>query len=377
MRLTAVYRIRCRHDEIARKAEALAIEQSVEMPLEAIDDRTVLDEIVGRIENIEDCGDGSFRVRIALAAETAGGEAGQLMNMLFGNSSLHDDIELEDAELPADMAAGFGGPASGIAGLRMRIRAAGRALTCAAIKPQGVPPSALAGLVYRFALGSIDFIKDDHGLADQPYSPFAARVAACAEAARRAAAETRHPTRYVPNISGNLDQLREQTRIARSEGLDTLLIAPMVVGLPAFHAIARENQDMAFLAHPAFGGAARIAPSLLLGKLFRLLGADAVIFPHHGGRFGYSARTCAGIARAARAPWGPLAPAMPVPAGGMTLDRLAEILKFYGRETMILIGGSLLMARERLTEESAHFVRQVAILSEAKGNGRDEALSRA
>jgi ribulose-bisphosphate carboxylase large chain len=39
-------------------------------------------------------------------------------------------------------------------------------------------------------------------------------------------------------------------------------------------------------------GAARITPPLLLGKLFRLFGADAMIFPHHGGRFGYSAATC-------------------------------------------------------------------------------------
>src|SRR6185437_2827756 len=102
---------------------------------------------------------------------------------------------------------------------------------------------------------------------------------------------------------------------------------------------------MAFLAHPAMAGAARIAPPLLLGKLFRLLGADAVIFPHHGGRFGYSVATCGAIASAARAAWGQLAAMMPVPAGGMSLDRLGEILTFYGRDTMILIGGSLLVAR--------------------------------
>jgi S-methyl-5-thioribulose 1-phosphate isomerase len=230
--------------------------------------------------------------------------------------------------------------------------------------------------VFRFAIGGIDFVKDDHGLADQSYSPFAARVAACAEAARLAAAETHHPTRYVPSLSGNLDALREQTRIARGEGLDTLLVAPMVIGLPAFRAIARENQDMAFLAHPAMAGAARIAPPLLLGKLFRLLGADAVIFPHHGGRFGYSPATCAAIAGAARAPSGALAPSMPVPAGGMSLDRLPEILEFYGRDTMILIGGSLLTARERLTDASADFVRQVAALSERNKDGRDQALPR-
>ena len=32
---------------------------------------------------------------------------------------------------------------------------------------------------------------------------------------------------------------------------------------------------MAFMAHPTFAGAARIAPPLLIGKVFRMLGADA------------------------------------------------------------------------------------------------------
>lgn len=363
MRIIALYRIRCGADEIARKAEALAVEQSVEMPVEAIGDARVLSEIVGQVAGIEDCGDGAFRVRIALAASTTGDEPGQLMNMLFGNSSLHDDTVLEDAAFPAGMIETFGGPNLGVAGLRAQVEAPRRALTCSAIKPQGLPPDKLADLVFRFALGGIDFVKDDHGLADQRYSPFADRVKACAEAARRANAETGHPTQYVPSLSGHLDRLRAQVKIAREEGLTTMLIAPMVVGLPAFHAIARENPDLAFLAHPAMAGAARIAPPLLLGKLFRLMGADAVIFPNHGGRFGYSPATCAAIAGAARQDWGTLKSAMPVPAGGMTLDRLGEMLDFYGPDAMILIGGGLLRAGERLSEESAVFARQVAALS--------------
>jgi ribulose-bisphosphate carboxylase large chain len=362
MRITAVYRVFCGREDVQRKAEALAVEQSVEMPVEAIADQWVRNEIVGRLAEVTDCGDGSFRVEVSLSPETVGGEPGQLMNMLFGNSSIHADVTLEDVELPPQMLDAFGGPRAGISGLRNRVGGTRHALTCAAIKPQGLSPAALADLTFRFGLGRIDFIKDDHALANQPYAPFRERVIACAAASRRAAAETGHPTRYVPNLSGNLDQLREQATIAHGEGVDTLLIAPMLVGLPAFHAIRQENPDMAFIAHPALAGAARIAPPLLLGKLFRLLGADAVIFPHHGGRFGYSPATCAAIAQIARAPLGTLPPAMPVPAGGMTLDRLAEILKFYGEDTMILIGGGLLAAGDRLTEQAAFFVQQVQAL---------------
>jgi ribulose-bisphosphate carboxylase large chain len=369
LRLTAVYRIRCQANDIRRKAEALAIEQSVEMPAEAITDRFVLDEIVGRLEGIEDCGDGTFLARVALSAATVGEEPGQLMNMLFGNSSLHEDVTLEDVAFPEALAAAFCGPGAGLSGLRRRVDAKRRALASVAVKPQGLSADALADLTLRLALGGIDYIKDDHGLADQSYSPYAERVAACAAAAREAAERTGHPTRYAPSLSGNLDQLRAQVAIARDEGVDTLVIAPMIVGLPSFHTLASENRDMAFLAHPAMAGAARIAPPLLIGTLLRLFGADGVIFPNHGGRFGYTAATCAAIAAAARAALGGHAPAVPMPAGGMTLDRLQEILTFYGRDIMLLIGGNLLAAGERLTDESARFARQLTILSEEATDG--------
>ena len=50
---------------------------------------------------------------------------------------------------------------------------------------------------------------------------------------------------------------------------------------------------------------------------------------------------------------------VPVPAGGMTLARTAEMLDFYGRDSMLLIGGNLLSAREHLVEEARAFTDAV------------------
>src|SRR5262249_32679697 len=150
---------------------------------------------------------------------TTGLEAGQLLNMVFGNTSLHEDVLLLDVDVPPDIAAAFGGPRHGIDGMRRRAQAYGRALTCSALKPQGVAPARLAELAAQFADGGIDFIKDDHGLADQAYSPFAARVTAIACAVGQ--------TRYVPSLSGDLDMMRRQLDTARTHGIDTVLIAPM------------------------------------------------------------------------------------------------------------------------------------------------------
>ena len=365
MRMTVTYRVRSDAASIEERARAIAVEQSVETPLAAISDEVVLRDIVGEVQGIRELEAGLFEVRIGLAAQTTGFEAGQLLNMLFGNTSMQEDVTLHDAEIPGVMAARFGGPNVGIAGLRAKCGAGSRALTCAALKPQGLPPKELASLAGRLAAGGIDFIKDDHGIADQAYSPFADRVRACAEAVRLA----RSGTLYIPNISGNLDVAAAQIALAMMEGIEAVMVAPMIIGVSNFHRLVREFPDMAFFGHPAMAGASRIAPPLLLGKLFRLFGADVTIYPNYGGRFSTSPETSRAVADAARCDWGGLKRCLPCPAGGMTLDRVPEILDFYGPDTMLLIGGSLLSAKERLTGATAEFVERVACYFEGRNHG--------
>ena len=332
-RLQAIYHTRGDARSIEARARAIAVEQSVEMPLSAIADEFVHAEIVGRVEGIAEQEPGLFEVRISLAAQTVGGDPGQLINMLFGNTSLHDDVTLHDVALPAELVKSFGGPRHGLHELRRRVGAPARALTCSALKPQGLP-------------------------AGQAYSPFRARVDAVAEALR-----TLDPggkaVRYVPSLAGDLDAMREQIADAGRAGVDTVMIAPMIAGLSNFHRLVREHPTVAFVAHPTMAGAARIAPAFLLGTLFRVLGADAVVFPNYGGRFGYSPDTCRALARAALDGRDGLRPSVPVPAGGMTTDRVPEMLDFYGADVMLLIGGALLEAREQLTEATAAFVAKV------------------
>ena len=357
-RIEVLYRVRSDAKSITTRAEGIAVEQSVEMPVSVIDDPFVLRETLGKVADIKDIGRGQFEVRIELASVTTGFEPGQLINMLFGNTSIQDDITLIDAQFPEEFATAFHGPNHGLFGLRMRVRAKG-ALTCSALKPQGSTPKALAELAGRIAAGGIDYIKDDHGLADQSYSPFAERAPAIAAAVMDAAARTGTPTRYLPSLNGNLDSLRRQVALCRSCGLDTVLIAPIIAGLAQFHTLVRENPDIAFVTHPTMAGAVRIMPSFLLGKLFRLLGSDATIFPNHGGRFGYTPEECKRLANFSLQDWPNVKPCVPVPAGGMSLERVSEMLDFYGTDVMLLIGGSLLATRERITQETARYVELV------------------
>lgn len=357
--LNVTYQINAAPADIAARTEAVAVEQSVEMPVGAIRHPHIFDEILGKVDGVEQVGENLYHAHIRLSENTTGYEPAQLINMLFGNSSLQETVQLLDAELPDSLLSHFPGPKFGIDGLRKMVGAANRALTCTALKPQGISADDLGKLAYTFALAGIDFIKDDHGIANQAYSTVVARIKACHAAVERANRETGQRTFYVPNLCGSPKQLVEYARIVREEGVQCVMIAPMLVGMATFAEIYHEHLNVPVLGHPAFAGAARISPIFLFGKLFRLFGCDAVIYPNYGGRFSYSKQQCADLAATARAPWGEIKPACPVPAGGMTVDRVQEMIDFYGTDTMLLIGGGLLSAGDALLERSREFVQKV------------------
>ncbi|MDW8481896.1 MAG: RuBisCO large subunit C-terminal-like domain-containing protein [Meiothermus sp.] len=355
--IRATYRIRSTPEQIEARALALAVEQSLETPPSAVPEAWILEEVLASVEAIWEEGRGNYRVVLRMNAENSGFEVAGLLNALFGNCSLQEDVELLEAELPPELIEVFPGPRLGILGLRRLTGVYGRPLTCTALKPQGLSPNQLAALAHTFALGGIDIVKDDHNLGQQRYAPFAARVPLIQRAIQRANAETGRNTLYAPMLLGGPKGLAQSLRIVREEGVQVVMVAPMVLGLPAFYELAQEL-EVALLAHPAFAGT-RMAPPLLLGRFFRLLGADACIFPHYGGRFAYSEATCAQIAQNLTQPWGVLQPTLPVPAGGMRVERTEEIVRFYGPDCMLLIGGDLLSTGDVL-ERTRAFVRKVA-----------------
>jgi ribulose-bisphosphate carboxylase large chain len=359
-RIKAIYRVESDAASIESRAEAIAFEQSVEVPRAAIFSDWVLDNILARVENIEPMAGGAFKVTIALAAETTAFEPGQLVSMLYGNISLADDVRILDAEFPPELVASFAGPRFGIEGIREACKAFGRPLTCSALKPQGLDNDSLAKLAYTFALAGVDMIKDDHGIMDQSYSRFAERVPKVQAAVNRANRETGGSTLYAPSLYGGPSKLIDCCRIVREEGVGAAMLIPMVAGLPTFHEITGGHLQVPVLAHPGFGGAQRMAPKLLFGKLFRLFGADATIFVNHHGRFTWPREICEEVGRTMREPMGGLKPSLPVPAGGMTLDRVADMRAGYGEDAMFLIGGGLLTAGDKLLDRCREFVAMVA-----------------
>jgi ribulose-bisphosphate carboxylase large chain len=223
----------------------------------------------------------------------------------------------------------------------------------------GHGPETLAALMRTCARAGIDVVKDDQSLANHVFCPFEARVAACLDAVNEVADETGQRTLYAPNLIGAPEAVFEQLRIAEDLGASAVMASPMLIGLPVFWELCRRRASVPVLAHPSFGGATRFATDLLFGGILRLYGADAVIFVGYGGRYGTPRATCRSLAERLRRPWGELLPSLPVPGGGVQLDEVSELVSFYGRDVMLLVGGSLQVEAGALEQRSRAFVEAV------------------
>lgn len=334
--------------------------------------------------------------------ENIGGDLSQLLNILFGNVSMKHGVALLDIawdqlahsmpgkeslnkEEPGEVRSGEvepdddvtkvqdagrnlpGGPSMGIDAIRRKWQIPDRALSSTALKPLGSRTEQLAERAYHFARGGIDLIKDDHGLFDQSAAPFRKRVAACLQAVDRASQETGYRSRYFPNITADGDDTLRRFEWAVRQGVDGVMLAPMLSGLPMMHKMARMETGIPIMAHPAFSGSfiARdswphgFEPSLFYGALWRAFGADFIIYPNTGGRFSFDAGTCEAINREARRPDRPFVRSFPTPGGGVQLDKMPHWLERYGPDTVFLIGGSLYDKPQGIEAAARAFTNQL------------------
>ena len=324
-------------------ARFIAREQSVEVPEGTAPE--VEARLVGRVDLLEKTAD-SWRAVIGYEPELVGGDITQLFNLVTGNVSLLRGVRVTDIAFPDALLARLGGPRLGVAGVRAACGVAKRPLFCTAAKPVGLDVASLSAQCYRFAKAGADIVKDDHNLANQGWAPFSERVRRCQEAVAKANKETGGRTLYFPNISGPLDQLAARLDLLTQIGCRGALVNLLPQGVDAARAIAARG--LIVLAHPTMTGVFfapdhGVAPDVLLGTLFRVAGADGVIYVNAGGRFtDWTVEQCQAINDKLRAPLGATRPALPVPGGGVDADRVPEWVERYGVDTMFLIGASLL-----------------------------------
>lgn len=358
--LVISYLVNSSPDDVLDIAEDIAIEQTAEVTKPLCSPPLIWQNVVGKVNNIEQISKGLFRLDIGYSAKVASNEIPQFLSLIFGNISLKKDIRVIDISFSEEFAKTFCGPKFGVMGVRNVTQVYDRPLIVSALKPLGRSSKELADYAYQMALGGIDIIKDDHGVVNQVFSPFTERVGLVCEAVSRANYETGNHCAYFPTVNAPADQIFERAEFAKSHGASGLLLSPYIIGLDFMRVLA-QTVEMPIMAHPALAGIFfsnerhGIAPSVVLGTLMRLLGADLVIFPSWGGRFPFTKEMCKSITCALQGELHGIFQSLPVPAGGLSLEMIPDLVEVYGKDCAFLIGSALYERSPNIAENARYF----------------------
>lgn len=328
--------------DVAAVAEAIRVEQTIEFPAD-LAAPWIQQEVIGRVE--EQTAD---TVTISYAAGVYAGGLGQVLNVLWGNVSLFEGVRVVGVQLPDPDTLELRGPRFGGDGLRAELGITSGPLLATALKPMGSSAQDLAATASVLAEAGIDLIKDDHSLGNQPWAPWRERVARCAEAVQSANERTGGRARYLPSLNVPAHEVFDRAHEAKELGAGGLLVLPGITGWDTMRTLADDDGlALPIMSHPSMLGSHVVNPGqgldhgILLGLVNRLAGADTAVFPNYGGRFGFSLAQCEQIRDECAAPRTGIATTLPTPGGGMTVERVPEILELFGPDVVLLIGGAL------------------------------------
>lgn len=288
-------------------------------------------------------------VKIAYPTVNFSADLPALLVTTFGKLSLDGEVRLLDLEFPDEWKRQFPGPRFGIAGIREKVGVHNRPLLMSIFKGMiGRDLAYLTSELKKQALGGVDLVKDDEILFDSELLPFEKRITEGKTALQEVYEQTGKRTLYAVNLTGKTFALKDKAKRAAELGADVLLFNVFAYGLDVLQAL-REDEEIAvpIMAHPAFSGAVTpsefygVAPSLWLGKLLRLAGADFVLFPSPYGSVALEREQALGIARALTDDQEPFARAFPVPSAGIHPGLVPLIIRDFGLDSIVNAGGGI------------------------------------
>lgn len=274
-------------------------------------------------------------------------------------------VKLEDVEFPEAFLQRFEGPAFGVQGLRDLLGVHDRPLFTGVVKPNvGLPPEAFAELAEAGLRGGLDIAKDDELLSDVPYSPLPLRTRLVVERLRRVEAETGQRKLFLANITDEVENLLQLHDTVYAIGRDrcAVMLNATPVGLSACRMVAHHakmplfshfDMQAALTRMPFFG-----VSSVVMTRLLRLCGFDAIIMPGPGPRMVSPVEEIQACVQACLKPWGAIRPSLPVPGGSDWAGTLARMREVIGSIDFSLIPGRGVFGHPMGAEAGARTLHQ-------------------
>jgi len=291
----------------------------------------------------------SYIIQIAYPEVNIGEQIPLLLTTVVGNISMAGEIKLVDVHFPRKYVAGFKGPKFGISGVREILGVPDRPLLNNMIKPcTGYTAEVGVELFRQAALGGCDIIKDDELLADASFNTVKKRVRLYMEAERQVYEEKGEHTLYTVNVTDKIPKVFENARRAVELGCNAIMVNYLAAGFSVLQALAEDPAiNVPILGHMDVTGAFYMSPyhgissHIVMGKLPRLAGADAAVFPAPYGKASVLEDKFLNVWRNLTFPLYQLKPVFPLPAGGITPSMVPKMMRDLGNDIVVAAGGGI------------------------------------
>lgn len=252
---------------------------------------------------------------------------------------------LVDFEFPEEYNKYFIGPKWGISGVKNYLGISdGEPIMGTIIKPTaGLTTDEVAEMVYSFAAGGLQFIKDDEKMMNTFYCPLEERVTKVMNAIKRAEDKTGNRVLYTPHISTGPENIQRFAETAIKCGARGLMVNIFASSFSSIK-ILRDNFDIPIYIHcggkEAFGRAEGqgVSPEVVV-KFSRLMGGEFFRSNILGGYLvGGSEPEIHSLIDTMRKPMKDIKDMVPALSGGLSPKNLMENLQTFGTGVMVLAG---------------------------------------
>jgi len=271
-----------------------------------------------------------------------------ILTTTYGRLSYEPNVKLIDLQFSHDLLKLFPGPRLGIDGIRDLVDVHDRPLAMSVAKGAiGRSVDSFHEQMLSHCYGGIDIIQDDERLFEHDWTPLEQRVPVGLAAIAEAAEKTGRTPLYVVNVTGKTFELKERVKEAIGLGAPAILLNVFAYGIDVLQGLREDEEiDVPIFAHSSLAGMMirskqhGISSRLLLGKLMRMAGADAVLFPSPYGRMGINEEEAQHVKELLTQKL-EMKTTFPIPSAGIDFNSIDQVKADFGKEVIINLGGSV------------------------------------
>jgi ribulose-bisphosphate carboxylase large chain len=331
---------------LKRAGGAVAAESSIGTWIEVKTEKPYVKKLAAKVFEIK-----KNKIKIAYPLELF--ELGNMPNILssiagniFGMREVKN-LKLLDVWFPEKIVKSFKGPRYGIKGIRKILRIKNRPLLGTIIKPKlGLKTIDHAKVAYEAWIGGCDIVKDDENLSSQSFNKFKKRLEKTFKAKKKAEKESGKKKVYMINISAETKEMLKRAKFVEDYGNEYAMVDIITVGWASLQTLRNKEFNLILHAHRAGHAVFTRNPKhgiamKVIAKIARIIGVDQLHVGTIVGKMFEGRKEVMNNTQALKENLFGIKKVMPVASGGLNPCHVPRLIKFFGKDFVIQMGGGI------------------------------------